>query len=134
MKRLLVIEDHPWVLQMLCRAFQKSASYIESATTLRQARERILSSDPFDLVVCEQHLSDGSGLELLGWLRWQQHIAVPFLLITRSDSISYNYAHDFSIIAKPFRDSELLASVRRLLRTEAGGIITRQVPFAASSD
>jgi DNA-binding response OmpR family regulator len=133
-KRLLVIEDHPWVLQVLCRAFQKTGWRIESATTLRQARELISASDPFDLVVCEQHLSDGNGLELLAWLRWQQHIAVPFLLITRSDSISYNYAHDFSIIAKPFRDSELLASVHRLLRTEAGGIIARQIPFAASPD
>lgn len=119
---------------MLCRAFQKTGAYIESATTVRQARERVLGADPFDLIVCEQHLSDGNGLELLAWLRWQQHIEVPFLLITRSDTISYNYAQDFSILAKPFRDSELLASVHRLLRSEAGGIITRQIPFAASPD
>jgi DNA-binding response OmpR family regulator len=133
MKRLLVIEDHPWVLRVLCDAFRRSGAHNESATTLRSARERILADDPYDVVICEQCLSDGNGLELLGWLRWQQHISAPFLLITRSDHMA-SCDSDFSIITKPFETEELLASVNRLLRSQAQGIIARQIPFAAAAE
>lgn len=133
MNRLLVIEDHPWVLRVLCDAFRRSGAHIESATTLRSARERILADDPYDVVICEQSLSDGNGLELLGWLRWQQQIAVPFLLITRSEHVDSCEA-GFSSITRPFGTEELLASLNRLLRSQAQGIITRQIPFAAAAE
>jgi len=129
-KRLLVVEDHPWVLQTLCRALRTHGAHIESATTLRTARERIAADDPFDVVICEQHLSDGTALELLGWLRWQQHIPVPFLLIARSDRLRSPFSHDVTILAPPFGTDRLLASLNSLLRHETNGIIARQIPFA----
>lgn len=122
------------MLRVLCEAFSRTGAHIESATTLRSARERVLNDDPYDLIVCEQHLSDGGGLELLGWLRWHQHIRVPFLLITRNEVAAAGYNADFSIINKPFARDELLSCVNRLLRSHARGIIARQVPFAASPD
>jgi DNA-binding response OmpR family regulator len=100
---------------------------------LRDARERILADDPYDIVICEQHLSDGNGLELLGWLRWQQDIPVPFLLITRNERVTADCAWEFSVIARPFRTHDLLASVRRLLAAQSDGIIARQIPFAGAA-
>jgi DNA-binding response OmpR family regulator len=133
-KRLLLIEDHPWVLRVLCDALSRTGAHIESATTLRSARDRIVNDAPHDLIVCEQHLSDGSGLEMLGWLRWQQQISVPFLLITRNHEATAAYDVDFAIINQPFSRRELLACVNRLLQTHVRGLIARQVPFAASLD
>ncbi|HMJ91163.1 MAG TPA: response regulator [Candidatus Acidoferrum sp.] len=134
MKRLLVVEDHPWILRTLCDSLRCDATHIESATTLRSARQRVLADDPYDLVICEQHLSDGNGLEFLGYLRWHEKIDVPFLLITRNDQVTADYDSDFGVITKPFETIELLASVHRLLRAQARGIIARQVPFAGTAD
>lgn len=128
--RLLVVEDHPWVLQKLCSALKRCGSHIESATTLRAARQRVLEDDPYDAVICEHHLSDGSGLEFLGWLRWQQHIPVPFLLIARSDKLAVPRVPDFEVLSPPLGPDRLLASLSSLLRHETAGMLICQIPFA----
>jgi DNA-binding response OmpR family regulator len=129
--RLLVVEDHPWVLQTLCGALRRPGSHIESATTLRAARRRILEDDPYDAVICEHHLSDGTGMALLGWLRWQQQIPVPFLLIARRDRLIAQRGDDFEVLAPPLGQDRLLASLNSLLRHETEGMLICQIPFAA---
>lgn len=118
------------MLQALCSILKCAGTRIASATTVREARHRILEDEPYDAIICEQHLSDGAGLEFLGWLRWQQHVPTPFLLIARSDRFVMDCHQQFSILAQPFRVDELLASVRRLLRSQSCGVIASQIPFA----
>lgn len=133
MKRLLVIEDHPWVLQALMRVLRPSGAHIESATTLRSARRRVLDDDPYDVVICEHHLSDGTGFEFLTWLRWQQHIPVPFLLIARNPDLQYHSLEDFSILSPPIEPQRLLASLNALV-ARTGGLIACQIPFAGERE
>lgn len=130
-KRLLVVEDHPLVLRMLCHALRRRGSHIESATTLRSAQKRILEDDPYDAVICEHALSDGAGLELLGWLRWQQHIPVPFLLITRNENLEVSRHPDVQVLRPPLGPDRLLATLNALVRHEAQGVLACQIPFAA---
>jgi CheY-like chemotaxis protein len=132
--RLLIVEDHQWVLHRLCSTLRSGGAHIESATTLRAAKTRVCEDDPFDAIVCEQRLSDGTGLELLGWLRWQQHIPVPFLLVTRNPSLTAAYAEDFSVLRPPLRPDRLLASLKSLLHHQAQGVIACQIPFAGELD
>ena len=131
--RLLIVEDHPWVLQALCGALRLSGCQIESATTLRAARERILEDDPFDAIICEHQLSDGSGMHFLGWLRWQQSISVPFLLISRNENLVARHARHFTVLRPPVRADRLLNSLSSLLSEDSGGVLTRQIPFAAEA-
>lgn len=132
-QRLLIVEDHPWVLQTLCGALKREGCHIESATTLRAARERILEDDPYDAVICEHHLTDGTGLELLGWLRWQQHIPVPFLLIARNEKLAMRHARHFTVLRPPLRADRLLTSLTSLVEEEADGMLSCQIPFAAEA-
>ena len=117
-------------MQKLCAALRRGGARIQSATNLEQARQRILEDEAYDIVICEHHLADGTGFELLGWLRWQQHIPVPFLLIARSESSAMQYMQDFSILVPPIQADRLLASVNALLREQTEGMLTCQIPFA----
>jgi DNA-binding response OmpR family regulator len=128
--RLLVIEDHPVVLQVLCRVLRCGGAHIASATTVRSAKQRVMEDDPYDVVICENQLSDGTALELLGWLRWQQQIGIPFLLIARKTGMDFEPLADFSVLETPFRPEHLLARLDALL-CSAEGLIARQIPFAA---
>ena len=55
---------------------------ITLCTTLEQAR-RALSQHPFDLLILDVNLPDGSGLELLTQLRKSRD--VPVILLTAND-------------------------------------------------
>jgi hypothetical protein len=70
----------------------------------------------------------------LGWLRWQQQIPVPFLLIARSDTLIAQSGDDFGILAPPLGPDRLLASLNSLLRHETEGMLICQIPFAAEVD
>jgi DNA-binding response OmpR family regulator len=129
-KRLLIVEDDPWVLRTLCGTLRRRGSRIDSATTVRGAREKTRHT-AYDAILCEHHLSDGSGLELLCWLRWQRRISVPFLLIARSEEFSAAHARDFGVLAPPLRADRLLAGLQALVRDAADGILACQIPFAA---
>lgn len=131
MKRLLVVEDHPWVLQSICSVLRRSGMAIASATTVRHAQKRILEDDPYDGVICEHHLSDGTALGLLGWLRWQQRIGIPFLLVARNEAFTSRYAQSFEVLAPPVRADRLLARLNSMLDDE--GMLTCQIPFAAEA-
>ncbi|OGI05790.1 MAG: hypothetical protein A2Y40_02900 [Candidatus Margulisbacteria bacterium GWF2_35_9] len=64
--RVLIIEDNPENLSLFKTYITSSqfATHIETATTLRQAREAI-ANNKFDLIVADAGLPDGSSLELL---------------------------------------------------------------------
>jgi DNA-binding response OmpR family regulator len=128
--RLLLVEDHPWVSRRLATVLGGRGATIVTVSCLGEAKESLLHQDPFNAVVCEQQVSDGTALELLAWMRWQQHVPAPFLLIARNEE--FDVAHDaaFGVVSMPFVTHELLARLNALIRLQAGGVIARQIPFA----
>jgi DNA-binding NarL/FixJ family response regulator len=79
MMRLLIIDDHAVVRQGLVQAFNENGfDSIETAGNLADARAKIAAFNP-DAVIVDLNLPDGSGLEIVQWVR--RHSAEVALII-----------------------------------------------------
>jgi two-component system OmpR family response regulator len=129
--RLLLIEDD-LTLGDAVRAFLKTRGHaVDWVTTVAAARAA--AGSPFDVILLDWSLPDGSGVDWLRELRSgrgdDQH--TPVLLLTARDSLNDRIegldagADDYLI--KPFQLAELAARIRATSRRAAGhatGILT----------
>lgn len=69
MTRLLIVDDHEVVRNGLCTALA-SAGFIDiqTAATVAQARSKVAALNP-DAVIVDLNLPDGSGFEIVQWVR-----------------------------------------------------------------
>lgn len=69
MSRLLIVDDHEVVRNGLCAALA-SAGFedIQTAATVAQARSKVAALNP-DAVIVDLNLPDGSGFEIVQWVR-----------------------------------------------------------------
>lgn len=120
MTHILVIEDHPKLLESVVRTLQESGFDATGVLTLGEATKVL--SPAMGLVVLDLMLPDGSGLEWLAGLRKADN-RVPVLILTARDTIKDRVAgldvgaDDY--LVKPFALDELLARIRALLRRDA---------------
>ena len=92
---------------------------LEEAVNGRKAQQ-ILSTQRFDLVLCDWEMPEMSGLELLTWFRQQAEFkAVPFIMVTsRGDKENVVQAIQAGVtdyIGKPFTPEQLSAKVTKAL-------------------
>jgi CheY-like chemotaxis protein len=82
-RTVLVVEDHPDSRELLRQVLKSLRANVLTASTLEDA-ERQLSLARVHLVVCDMKLPDGTGLELVQWLRSQGDVVrkIPCLGIT----------------------------------------------------
>ena len=120
--RLLLLEDD---LQ-LGKALQTALSQSEFQTVwVRRVQEAkaLLSTDTFAVVLLDIGLPDGSGLDVLGWLRGQSN-AVPVIMLTARNAVDDRIegldmgADDY--MPKPFAIPELISRLRAISRRSAG--------------
>jgi len=79
MTRLLIIDDHAVVRQGLVQAFKENGfASIETAGSIIDARAKIAAFNP-EAVIIDLNLPDGSGLEIVQWVR--KHSAKVALII-----------------------------------------------------
>ena len=120
MQKILLLEDDAALGSGIQLALQSQTMQITLCTTLKQAR-RALSLSPFDLLILDVNLPDGSGLELLRQLRKSRD--VPVILLTANDMEMdivtglESGADDY--ISKPFSLAVLRARVNAQLRRGA---------------
>lgn len=117
MQRILLMEDDAALGQGICLTLKDSSIQIRLCQTLAQGRGA-LEDGPFDLLILDINLPDGSGLDLLREVR--RTSAVPIILLTANDletDIVYGLesgADDY--ITKPFSLAVLRARVNAQLR------------------
>jgi two-component system OmpR family response regulator len=116
--RVLVVDDHPETRTLVARHLER-ASHGVVAVGSSAAAAAALSEAPFDVVVLDVMLPDGSGVELCA--RWRADgVEVPILLLTARGSVRSRVegleagADDY--LGKPFALSELGARVTALGR------------------
>jgi len=80
MTRLLIIDDHAVVRQGIIQAFNNQGfTSVETAGTLKEARAKIAAFNP-EAIVVDLNLPDGSGLEIVQWVReFSAEIAIIIL-------------------------------------------------------
>ena len=69
--RVLYVEDDPSDADLARRVLARRAPHcvLTLVSTVQAALEKLMAAPDFDLVLSDLHLPDGSGLDLLAWIR-----------------------------------------------------------------
>lgn len=114
MSKILVVEDDLALSAGLCFVLDDSGYLTVPAYTCQTAR-RLLKSDPFDLVILDVNLPDGSGFDLCREFKASApELPVIFLTandLERDELTGFDLGAD-DYITKPFSPSELVARVK----------------------
>ncbi|MBB6486823.1 response regulator transcription factor [Rhizobium lusitanum] len=129
--RLLVVEDDDVLLDGLKVGLELAGFTVDTVTTVADARSA-LEHVRFDAVVLDVMLPDGTGLDLLRYVR-DRRDRVPVLLLTAKDAtadkISGLDAGADDYLGKPFDLDEVAARLRAIIRRGEGraeGILESQ--------
>jgi two-component system, chemotaxis family, chemotaxis protein CheY len=120
MNRFLIVDDSKLMRDMVAACLRPlGAVSFEFAGTGLEAIER-LSLASFDLVVLDLNMPDVGGVEVIEFVRSQDHLrALPILVVTTrgDDSTKARVlgAGASGFLAKPFAPPQLLDEVRRLM-------------------
>ncbi|MFN9474435.1 two-component system response regulator CreB [Acidovorax sp.] len=118
--RLLLLEDDPAIARTVAYALEREGLAVAHSVLVHDARAQ-LARTPFDLLVLDVGLPDGSGLDLLRELRGVAATAtLPVLLLSaHGEEIDRVLGLELGAddyLAKPFSPRELSARVKALLR------------------
>jgi len=88
MSKILIVDDHALVREGLKRALtHEGFSQISEASSIAEARARIAASQP-DVVTVDINLPDGSGFELVSWIRSISR-EIGIVVLTLNDHDNY---------------------------------------------
>ena len=111
--RVLIVDDEPDLVELVALTLQRMGLTSQSAGTLRDA-QRLVLTDPFDLVLCDMRLPDGDGLDFVDWLQGKRP-GIPCAVITAHGNVETAVRAlklgAFDFLSKPLD----LAALRRLI-------------------
>jgi len=115
MKTILVVDDEPAILDLVCRMLRQAAFDVCGADDLEQARRRLCFAPGIDAVLCDYDLPDGTGLDLLAWLHDHDGGSTPVVIMSGLcfSSCSQGSLAGFEFLAKPFSSVDLLSALDR---------------------
>lgn len=116
---ILIIEDDPIILENLYDLLSVYGYHPEAFNNAESAILRY-NEKRFDLVICDHHLGDATGIDVLKNIRAEKpEMYVPFVMITANDDkVLYRTAMNLGaddFILKPFRSVDLIESIERQL-------------------
>ena len=118
---ILVVDDDMAMREMIALALRKEGHDVTTADTSATGAEA-LSASPFDLVVTDIYLGDGTGLDLLELSRRVQPDARVILVTAHGTVETASSAQRlgvFDYLAKPFKVEVLVERVQAALRAPA---------------
>jgi len=120
--RILLIDDDPFTRRLFTDLFRGKPVELRVATGAAEARRELRVAD-FNLVLLDQRLPDGNGLELFGELRRERPNQMAILITGFAevrDAVRAVRAGLFDYLTKPFENlEELEAVVAKALETDA---------------
>jgi DNA-binding NtrC family response regulator len=112
MPRILIVEDDDDVRPMLDNVLRGAGHSVATANCVEDARS-MLASEPFDMVIADVVLPDGSGL---GIADAAQAVGISDLLITGyALRLPFDSLAAYEYLMKPVRAQELLGAINRRL-------------------
>lgn len=124
--RALVVDDEPGMREGAARVLRKHVVElpefearlgfeVETAGDLAEAHAR-LEAGSFDLLLLDYKLPDGTGLELLGWLKERPAMPLTVMMTAYASlevAVSTTKQGAWDFLAKPFSPDELRAVVQK---------------------
>ena len=108
----------------------------KTAHSLQNGMRAVLTTGPYDAVICSQKLPDGTGPVFLKWLR-DSVIPIPFILVSSAlkPPPHLKSLSRFEMLRKPFEPEQLYALLQRLLpHHKSAGPLNDSAQTASSSD
>ena len=123
--RLLLLEDDPAIARTVAYALERDGLQVTHCLLVQDARQQ-MQRQPFDLLVLDVGLPDGSGLDLLRDVRnAPTTAALPVLMLSaHGEEIDRVLGLELGAddyLTKPFSPRELAARVKALLRRAGHG-------------
>lgn len=122
MSRLLIVEDDIALSESVALALETAGFLVFTANTVNEAKKMLDSSD-YDLLLLDVNLPDGSGHDVLAWIR---HYGkdIPTIFLTANDDeadvIRALEGGGDDYVTKPFRIRELISRINANLRRYEG--------------
>ena len=123
--RLLLLEDDPAIARTVAYALERDGLQVTHCLLVQDARQQ-MQRHPFDVLVLDVGLPDGSGLDLLRDVRnAAPTAALPVLMLSaHGEEIDRVLGLELGAddyLTKPFSPRELAARVKALLRRAGNG-------------
>ncbi len=121
MDRVLAIDDNPQVQKLVTVNLQARGYIVQTAGSGEEAID-LFKVGQFDLVLLDLVLPGISGIEVCMWIRQQSDLPIIVLSAHEDEELKVRAldagADDY--VTKPFRQEELLARVRAVMRRANG--------------
>ncbi|MBS1606531.1 MAG: response regulator [Bacteroidetes bacterium] len=115
-RHILIVEDDGDICLLMEILLQSSDVTIRRAKTLAAAQEALEEDQP-DVVVLDNRLPDGFGIDLISTIK-KKYPAVKVMMVTGVDHAAQDLALEVgadAFLAKPFTKEQLVQSIRSLL-------------------
>lgn len=120
MPHLLIVDDDLTLAIMLRTWLSKQGFEVETASSVKAARKKLLEDGPFDLVLSDLRLPDEDGLFLLQWMK-QKQVSTPVIIMTSyaevQNAVEAMKQGAADYIAKPVHHEILLQKIQEVIRT-----------------
>ncbi len=115
-KKILIIEDEADMCLILDLMLNREETSVDHVKSLAAARKFLKEEQP-SLVLLDNRLPDGIGIDFLGFLK-QEYPDIRIIMISGADKAARDVALESGadqFLAKPFSRAQLVASVQQLL-------------------
>jgi two-component system response regulator PilR (NtrC family) len=120
--RELVSDDEPSLREMLGILLRRAGYETTLAASQREALQRIAEEEPFDAVITDLLMPDGSGMDVLRAAR-ERDESTQVLMITAhattEQAVEAMRLGAYDYVQKPFNNDELLAALEKALEKRA---------------
>jgi len=121
--KILVVEDNSNLLLLYTKSLTTREYEVDPAMTLANARELLLRRR-YDVIICDMHLGEEHGTDLLRDLRDSQHIGTEVIIISGEDhyrGLCEQLGFDL-FLSKPVSIRELRTLVERLVQNKVAAM------------
>src|SRR5688572_14921496 len=120
--RILVVDDEAGLREMLQVLLKRHGYEVEVADGRKRAGELLKSKAPFDLVITDLSMPDGSGMSVLSEARKvdeSTQVIMVTAYATTDQAVQAMREGAYDYIKKPFKNDELIAVVEKAVEKRA---------------
>jgi two-component system, NtrC family, response regulator PilR len=120
--RILVCDDEAGLREMLQILLRREGYRVDAVDGVHAARDRLGSADPYDVVITDLVMPDGTGMEVLDAVRSRSadtQILMVTAYATTEQAVEAMRKGAYDYVQKPFKNHELLATLEKALEKRA---------------